>query len=174
MPGSPENKDGFDRIVLDHLFQRRERLFALRLAGHVRTAIRRQIADRGQFGVGMVLEVERQTELADAVADDPDPNLAVAEGLPFLGAVKVGLGLVKTGNGPGSLGGIEQGASGGSSGSGDGQERSPGNSCHVRILPTRFRNLERFRKLSAIGGRGWVLRLAFHTSRFDSLGLSSG
>ena len=33
------------------------------------------------------MEVKRQAELAHAMTDDPDPNLAVAEGLPLLRAV---------------------------------------------------------------------------------------
>ena len=119
-------EDGLDRIVLDHLFQRRVRLFAFRLSGHVGTAVREQIADRDQFDVGMILEVERQTELADAVADDPDPDLAVAEGLPLLRSVVVGFCLVKAGNALGRLSAIDQGTSGGSSRSGRGQERSAG------------------------------------------------
>ena len=59
--------DRLDRIVLDHFFQRRIRLFALRPPGHVGTAVGEQIADRDQGHVGMVLQIERQTELADAI-----------------------------------------------------------------------------------------------------------
>jgi hypothetical protein len=44
------------------------------------------------------LEIERQTELADAMADDPEPNLAVAEGYPLLRSIVVGFRLIKAGN----------------------------------------------------------------------------
>ena len=60
----------------------------------------------------MMLEIKCQAKLADPVADDPDPNLAVAEGLPCFRSIEIGFGLVKTGNVLGSLSGIEQGSCG--------------------------------------------------------------
>ncbi len=48
----------------------------------------------------MMLKIKCQTELADPVADDPDPNLAVAEGLPCFRSIEVGSCLVKAGNDP--------------------------------------------------------------------------
>ena len=83
------------------------------LAGHVRAAIREQIAHRDQFDIGVGLEVERQAELADAMADDPDADLAVTEGFPELRAVVVGPGLVEAGDDLSRPSGLEQPMAGG-------------------------------------------------------------
>ena len=82
-----------------------------------------------------MLEVKSQSELAHAVADDPDANFAVAEGLPHLRAVNIGGRLVKTRNDLIILGGVEQSMSAGSGRRRRSQKRPTGNTCHGRIPP---------------------------------------
>ena len=57
----------------------------------------------------MMLQSELQTESANAMADNSNPDLAVAEGLPGLCCVDVGFRLVKTGNNLGALSQTEYG-----------------------------------------------------------------
>jgi len=66
----------------------------------------------------MILESKLQTELANTMPDNSDPNLAVAEGLPDFCCVVAGFCLVKTGNNLGSLSETKNGTSGCSSGNG--------------------------------------------------------
>ena len=76
------HKDRFDRIVLDHLFQRRIGLFALALLGQCLAAVGKQIADRDHFDVRVMLQRELRAKSADAVADDPHADLAIGNRLP--------------------------------------------------------------------------------------------
>jgi len=127
--------DRLDRVVLHHLFQRRIGLPALRQPRHLLAAIREQVADRDQLDVGVMLEAEGQAELADAVADDPHADLAVAEGLPLLRPIIVGPGLVEAGDLAGLLRGPERGGPGRDR-RGRRQERPSGEVTHVkRVLP---------------------------------------
>ena len=83
-------EDRLDLVVLDHFLQRRIGLFAAADLGQFGAAIGKQVADGNHLDVGMVLETEGGAETAGAVADDADANLAVRDGLPFLGCLGVG------------------------------------------------------------------------------------
>ena len=89
--------NGFDRIVFDHLFQRWVRHFAFCLLGHIGTAVRKQVADCDQLNIGMILEIKCQAEFADPMANDSEPNLAVAMGRPCFRSIIVGLCLIEAG-----------------------------------------------------------------------------
>ena len=52
-------------------------------------AVRNQIADGHHLDIRVVLETERGPELADAVAGQPHPNLAVGDRLPAFGGVRL-------------------------------------------------------------------------------------
>jgi len=82
----------------------------------------------------MGLEVERQAELADAVPDDPDTDLAVAERLPLPGSVVVGLGLIEAGDLLGCLGESQQRIPRGGSRRRGGKERTARYVRHGRGL----------------------------------------
>jgi hypothetical protein len=60
----------------------------------------------------MMLKTELQTEFAHTMADNADPNLAVAKRLPDLCCVNIGFRLVKTGNTLGRPSVTEHGTSG--------------------------------------------------------------
>ena len=71
---------------------------------------------------GMMLKIKLQTEFAHTMADNSDPNLTIAEGLPYLGFIDVRICLVETGNDLGLLSESENGRSGGHSGRGTGKK----------------------------------------------------
>jgi hypothetical protein len=108
-------KNGLDGIVLDHLFQGWVRLFTFRLLGHFGAPVAEQITDRNQLDVGMMLEAELQAELTNTMADNSNPDLAVAKGLPDFCFVIIRFCLVKTGDIFSSLSETEYGTSGCSS-----------------------------------------------------------
>ena len=85
--GRHENR--LDRVVLDHVFERR---IGLRAAAGLRqrpAAVGKQVADGRHRDVGMILEAELGAELAGAVADDAHANLPLRHGLPdSLGALR--------------------------------------------------------------------------------------
>ena len=72
-----------DRVVLDHLLERRIGLLAAAVLGQRLAAIGKQIAHRGHGDVGMILETERRAELAATEANDADADFAIGNGLPF-------------------------------------------------------------------------------------------
>jgi hypothetical protein len=118
--------DGLDGIVLDHLLQRWVGLRTFRLQRHIGATIRKQITDRNQFDVGMILKLEFKAELAQAMADNSDSNLTVGIGFPHLRFVDVGFRLVKTGNNLSALRQTEDGSPRCGSRRCPGQERSAG------------------------------------------------
>ena len=92
------HKDGFDRIVLDQLFERFIRLFATAVRGQPGTTIREQVADRDDLDVRVILKTKCGAKMAKAVTDDPDPNLTVGLRFPYGTFINIGFGLVKAGD----------------------------------------------------------------------------
>ena len=84
------HEHGLDPVVFDQLFERGIRLLAAGGLRQLGATIRNQIADRHHLDVRVVLEAERSPELANPVADQPHPNLAVGDRLPAFGSVWVG------------------------------------------------------------------------------------
>ena len=81
------DEDRFDVIVLHHLFERRIRLLAAGRLGQPGAAIGNQVADGDDLDVGMILKPKRRRELANAVADEADANLAIGDWLPPFGRI---------------------------------------------------------------------------------------
>ncbi|MPN36167.1 hypothetical protein SDC9_183674 [bioreactor metagenome] len=76
--------DGFDLVVLHHLFKRRIGFVAPAGFGEPSTTFRHQIGHCHNFHVGMVLKSEIGPKFAHPVTSDPDSKLAIRERLPVL------------------------------------------------------------------------------------------
>src|SRR4051812_42143148 len=90
------DEDGFDFVILDHLFERWIRLAAARFLRQAVAALGNEITDGDDLHIGMILKAEGGGELAHAVADEADPELAIGDALPALGGVGGWRGLLKT------------------------------------------------------------------------------
>ena len=80
--GRHENR--FDRVVFDHLFQRRISLVAAASLRQRRTPLGNQIADRRHRDVGMILKSKGGPELANSISGDPHADFPVRHRLPWL------------------------------------------------------------------------------------------
>ncbi len=78
------HEDRLDLRVFDQLFERVIRLAASAGLHQAVSPLGDQVADRDDLDVGMVLETELGPELAHAVPDDADADLAVGDRLPSL------------------------------------------------------------------------------------------
>ena len=91
-------KDRFDRIVFNHLLKGRIGLLALNAFGERGATVGEQIRNGDDLHVRMVLEIEFSGELTDAITNEPDSELAVGIGAPFLMRIVFRPGKVEAGD----------------------------------------------------------------------------
>ena len=89
------HKHCLERVVLHQFFQRGIRLFASARLSQRGTPVGKQIADRRDFHVRVILEAEGRTELTDAESDNAHADLAVRNRLPPLRSGRVGRRLLE-------------------------------------------------------------------------------
>ena len=90
------DKDRFDGIVFNHLFERFVSLFALARFCETVAAFREEIADGDDFDVRVILQAELRAKLAQAESDDTHFELLVGKRFPFGVGVDVGVSFVKS------------------------------------------------------------------------------
>ena len=81
------DKDGFDVIVFDHLFERGIFFAALRLLGKPFAPVGEEIGDGDNFDIRMVLKVELAGKLAKPETGKPDADFAVGIHFPDFGSI---------------------------------------------------------------------------------------
>lgn len=79
------DENGFNAVVADEFLEGGIGFGAAACLGEGGATFGNEVADGGDFDIGMVLKAEGGAELADAVADDADAELAVGNGPPALG-----------------------------------------------------------------------------------------
>ena len=83
------DKNRFDAIVFQELFQRGISPRASAGQGKVPTAVRQKIADRDHFNIGVILKPELGGKFAETISDETDTNSAIRNRSPLLGGVRI-------------------------------------------------------------------------------------
>ena len=86
----------FNLVVFHELLEGGVGLLAAARLGQAGTPIGKQIAHRHHFNIRVILETERRTEAASAVADNAHANLAVGNGNPAFRGLRVGRRFLET------------------------------------------------------------------------------
>ena len=90
------HEDRFNLVILDHLFERRVGLLTSAGLGQRLATVGKQIADRHDLDVRMILQGKCRAELADAKAHDAHADPTLGDRLPNLRWIVLALLFLET------------------------------------------------------------------------------